>query len=697
MAFEYFKYDTGYTNTLVARSNISFAPLVPPYKEIYYDILIPETQPLYLYRESGGTIIANSTTVVDEYLNATELPPTADGNVTYGEFTGTTAILSASTVNLEMNKVNVSGDTMTGSLSTTANFTAIGLVSGSSVCGGVWIHSPLICGSNCIQSALLCSTGQVKGTIITGSTSVCAPNIYATTAYEGGVTICSKYTTKSAFNAYTGTTVPNTYYNKTQINSYTGTTNTLIGTKLDKTTFNTFSGTTLPANYYNKTQINSYTGATNTLIGTKQNTITGAATSITTANLTLSRALVSDASGKVAVATTTATEIGYVNGVTSAIQTQINSTICTVTNLGTGEVIGSVSGRAIELKSIKPGSGIAMSSNANTITVCATGTLQPIMVSDKQILFASGSTITGNTNLMYCYSTQQFKTANAVFTGYVNITGNTQHAGTTRLVGAVTAASTLNVSGATKLSAVKQCEVVFGNPTTCALTGNTNLRFNGTALSVTGNINASTYVCSPIITGSTRVCSPIVCGTSCVTSPIVLGSTCICSPRICTSAVGACQIVFGNPTTSVLTGSTGIVYNPATCTLCTNYLQLTGQGSILYGERIANDTNGTTTCKKYLGVTGTSMAAGCYSVDFTGTFGTSGSNGETLVLFTCDNTIVGGKETYFRMSTAKAVQTASTFRNLTLSAGTHCFDIWYRSCSSTACAEYGAIRVRRIC
>lgn len=40
---------------------------------------------------------------------------------------------------------------------------------------------------------------------------------------------------------------------------------------------------------------------------------------------TASRALVSDASGFVSAATTTATEIGFVNGVTSAIQTQLNA------------------------------------------------------------------------------------------------------------------------------------------------------------------------------------------------------------------------------------------------------------------------------------------------------------------------------------------------------------------------------------
>jgi len=56
-----------------------------------------------------------------------------------------------------------------------------------------------------------------------------------------------------------------------------------------------------------------------------QATIIGGATTITSSDLTASRALVSNASGKVAVATTTSTEIGYVNGVTSAIQTQIDT------------------------------------------------------------------------------------------------------------------------------------------------------------------------------------------------------------------------------------------------------------------------------------------------------------------------------------------------------------------------------------
>jgi hypothetical protein len=57
-----------------------------------------------------------------------------------------------------------------------------------------------------------------------------------------------------------------------------------------------------------------------------QASITGGASSVVTTDLTASRALVSDGSGKIAAsASTTATEIGYVAGVTSAIQTQLNT------------------------------------------------------------------------------------------------------------------------------------------------------------------------------------------------------------------------------------------------------------------------------------------------------------------------------------------------------------------------------------
>jgi len=79
------------------------------------------------------------------------------------------------------------------------------------------------------------------------------------------------------------------------------------------------------------------------------------------AALTASRALVSDGSGFISVATTTATEIGYVNGVTSAIQTQLNAKQATgnyITAL-TGDVTASGPGSVtatLATTAVTPGS-----------------------------------------------------------------------------------------------------------------------------------------------------------------------------------------------------------------------------------------------------------------------------------------------------------------------------------------------------
>lgn len=71
--------------------------------------------------------------------------------------------------------------------------------------------------------------------------------------------------------------------------------------------------------------VSGVTSAIQTQLNGKQATITGAATSIVSSNLTANRALVSDGSGKVGISSVTSTELGYLSGVTSALQTQINN------------------------------------------------------------------------------------------------------------------------------------------------------------------------------------------------------------------------------------------------------------------------------------------------------------------------------------------------------------------------------------
>ena len=80
-----------------------------------------------------------------------------------------------------------------------------------------------------------------------------------------------------------------------------------------------------------------------TALQSKQDKIVGGASTITDDNLTANRALVSNGSGKVAASAVTATELGYLDGVTSNIQTQLNKKLesapVTSVNAKTGAVV----------------------------------------------------------------------------------------------------------------------------------------------------------------------------------------------------------------------------------------------------------------------------------------------------------------------------------------------------------------------
>jgi hypothetical protein len=77
--------------------------------------------------------------------------------------------------------------------------------------------------------------------------------------------------------------------------------------------------------------VNGVTSSIQTQIDSKQATITGGATTIVSTDLAVSRALESNDSGKVAVSAVTSTELGYLSGVTSGIQAQIDGKLATST------------------------------------------------------------------------------------------------------------------------------------------------------------------------------------------------------------------------------------------------------------------------------------------------------------------------------------------------------------------------------
>lgn len=80
-----------------------------------------------------------------------------------------------------------------------------------------------------------------------------------------------------------------------------------------------------------------------TALQSKQDKIVGGASTITDDNLIVNRALVSDGNGKVAVSNVTNTELGYLDGVTSNVQIQLNKKLesapVTSVNTKTGAVV----------------------------------------------------------------------------------------------------------------------------------------------------------------------------------------------------------------------------------------------------------------------------------------------------------------------------------------------------------------------
>ena len=95
------------------------------------------------------------------------------------------------------------------------------------------------------------------------------------------------------------------------------------------------------------TELNYVDGVTSniqTQLNGKQATITGGATTITGSNLTASRALVSNSSGKVAVSDITSTELGYLDGVVSNVQTQLDDKVSSSTSRTKNTILAAPNG-----------------------------------------------------------------------------------------------------------------------------------------------------------------------------------------------------------------------------------------------------------------------------------------------------------------------------------------------------------------
>ena len=126
--------------------------------------------------------------------------------------------------------------------------------------------------------------------------------------------------------------------------------------------------------------------------------IAGAVSTITTADLTASRALVSSGSGKVAISAVTSTELGYVDGVTSAIQTQLTAG---VTNTNTvhanvvaaeANIAGVLAGTKNFTGGVTMGDDLVIQGNLTVLGDSVTANTINAVIQDRFLFLANSAT-----------------------------------------------------------------------------------------------------------------------------------------------------------------------------------------------------------------------------------------------------------------------------------------------------------------
>ena len=325
------------------------------------------------------------------------------------------------------------------------------------------------------------------------------------------------------------------------------------------------------------------------------------------AALTASRALVTDGSGVITPATTTATEIGYVNGVTSSIQTQLDAKAPLVSPSFTTPTLGAATATSID----NSGFGLTLGANTSGMTigkaeatvtfpgnVTISGTFSPAVTAfsdsafrvqdnadaTKQLAFEVSGITTGTTRTVTLPDVSGTMTVlgNTV-TGSGSIALATSPALTTPDIGVATAASVNKVAitapaGGATLTIADGKTLTADNSITIAGTdaktlniGSNNLTFTttgdtGVTLPTTGTL--ATLDGSETLTGKTLT-SPIL------TTPTVNGIT--FENGADTAIANAVTL---NKSSGIITSSTSNLAAATTETITLNDTRI-GVGSII--------------------------------------------------------------------------------------------------------------------
>lgn len=198
MAFRYLIYRTDFGNTIV-RESVGSSATGGTEQELFTDFVIPELQPLYLWRVTGGTsVVPNTESNINDWLeNITPIDP--DDPVDFATFTGYTASTEITINNIEGDIITLSGDVITISGDVITNTNNITTISGDVITNTNNITTLSGDVANKIDKVTGATVGNVPIFVAGGNLEDSGFDIADLTGSTGGVT-------NEEFTGYTATT-----------------------------------------------------------------------------------------------------------------------------------------------------------------------------------------------------------------------------------------------------------------------------------------------------------------------------------------------------------------------------------------------------------------------------------------------------------------------------------------------------------